>query len=324
MAEQQETSSEGGGLRNIFIPIAKIDEQRREVWGYAALEEPDHSDEIMDYETSKPYWLRWSESAQKRSGGRSLGNVREMHKPLAAGKLIAFQPDDAQKGFWVGSQVVDDAAWRKVQTGVYTGFSVGGSYVKRWQDGAKPRLTRYTANPNEISLVDAPCIKGATFQVVKADGIEEQREFQSGEGEDVLFLDKVDLPESPTPTASIEVPTETVEKIPEQDKTMQISPGDPPDGETLTERHQGIENLEAAASAVALTETVAKVEGAAPEEVKSEAEETEESQEEAAEGEPEAVKKIHVKPRERSLASGQLSRLVKVCRSLPRMVKVVR
>jgi len=291
---------------NVFIPITKIDEQRREVWGYAAIEEPDHSDEIMDYESSKPYWLRWSESAQKRSGGRSLGNVREMHKPLAAGKVIAFQPDDDQKGFWVGSQVVDDGAWRKVQAGVYTGFSVGGKYVKRWPDLKKPRMTRYTADPNEISLVDAPCIKSATFQVVKADGLIEERQFQVGQGEDVLALDKVDFPNAPTASSAIETEGETVEKIPEQDKPMQVSPGDPPDGDTLVERHQGVSDVSNAAEAMALSETrVAKVAGA---------DEETGQQLEADEAEPDSVKKIQVKRRE--------SRLVKVRRPEARMIKV--
>ena len=37
-------------------------------------------------------------------------------------------------------------------------------------------MTRYTANPTEISLVDVPCLPGATFEIVK-NGIVEQRTF---------------------------------------------------------------------------------------------------------------------------------------------------
>ncbi len=66
--------------------------------------------------------------------------------------------------------MVDDAEWAKVIEGVYTGFSQGGAYVKRWKgdDG----VMRYTAEPSEISLVDLPCLPSATFQVLKADGVE--------------------------------------------------------------------------------------------------------------------------------------------------------
>ena len=37
-------------------------------------------------------------------------------------------------------------------------------------------MTRYTADPTEISLVDVPCLPGATFEIVK-DGVVEQRAF---------------------------------------------------------------------------------------------------------------------------------------------------
>lgn len=154
---------------NVFIPIAKVDAARREVWGWAAEEAPDKSGEIMDYDTSKPLFMAWSETIAKNSDGKSLGNVRAMHGNVAAGRLIHFEPHDDVKKFYIGAHVVDDAEWKKVETGVYTGFSVGGSYAKRWQDGA---LKRYTAQPAEISLVDNPCMYGATFEMVKADGME--------------------------------------------------------------------------------------------------------------------------------------------------------
>jgi hypothetical protein len=60
---------------------------------------------------------------------------------------------------------------------VYTGFSQGGRYVKRWAD-PDTGLTRYTAEPHEISLVDLPCVPDATFDVVKG-GMVERRGFAS-------------------------------------------------------------------------------------------------------------------------------------------------
>jgi hypothetical protein len=62
--------------------------------------------------------------------------------------------------------------------GVYTGFSQGGAYERRWTD-AEGR-TRYTAAPNEISLVDLPCLPQATFEMIKADGTSERRRFGKG------------------------------------------------------------------------------------------------------------------------------------------------
>ena len=98
-----------------------------------------------------------------------------MHTPIAAGKLTDIAFDDDAKRITVAAKIVDDDEWRKVQEGVYTGFSQGGRYVKRWPD-ADSGLTRYTAEPHEISLVDLPCVPDATFDVVK-DGMVEKRAF---------------------------------------------------------------------------------------------------------------------------------------------------
>ncbi len=155
---------------SVFIPLQKADIAKREVWGVAAVEQPDQAREIMDYEKSKPHFLAWSERIKKASGGKSLGNVRDSHTVNAIGKVIALEADDAAKAFRVGVKVVDDNAWQKVTEGVFTGFSIGGAYGERWRDGMNKALTRYEAKPSEISLVDVPCIPGATFEVVKADG----------------------------------------------------------------------------------------------------------------------------------------------------------
>lgn len=153
-----------------FVPLSKADEARREVWGIAALEQPDQSGEIMDYEKSKPHFSAWSKRVNKASKGKSLGNVRDSHTTKAVGKVVKLDFDDANKAVRVGVKVVDDNAWQKVSEGVFTGFSIGGAYGERWSDPLNKALTRYVAKPNEISLVDSPCIPGATFEMVKADG----------------------------------------------------------------------------------------------------------------------------------------------------------
>lgn len=161
----------------IFAQLAKIDETRREVWGIATAEVVDKEGEIFDYETSKPYFKSWSDEIAKATDGKSLGNVREMHAPSAVGKLVALDFDDELKQIRVGARIVDELAWEKCTLGVYTGFSIGGSYVKAWKDGD---FTRFTANPVEISVVDNPCVPGAHFTAVKADGTTEVRKLQPG------------------------------------------------------------------------------------------------------------------------------------------------
>jgi hypothetical protein len=161
-------------MKRIFAQITKVDVEKREVWGRAVAEERDRAGEIFDYESSKPLFDKWSGDIEKATDGKSLGNIRAMHGAVAAGKVIAYQPDDAAKAIDIGTKIVDDAEWQKVEEGVYTGFSIGGKYVKRWKDEGDPTSTRYTADPFEISLVDLPCVPTAQFSMVKMGGAVEQ------------------------------------------------------------------------------------------------------------------------------------------------------
>ncbi len=159
---------------NMFIPFAKLDVEQRMVYGAATAEAEDLAGEICDYASSKPYFQEWSAKFAEASGGKSLGNLRAMHGKIAAGKVTAIDFDDAGKRIMIAAKVVDDDEWRKVEEGVYTGFSQGGKYVRRWPDEASPQLIRFTAQPSEISLVDLPCLPGATFSVVKGQMVEER------------------------------------------------------------------------------------------------------------------------------------------------------
>ena len=225
------------GAGNMFIPITKIDEEKQEVYGWGALEQPDKANEIMDYASSRKHFMDWSDGAQKRSNGLSLGNVREMHQTKAAGKLLSMKADDVNRGFYVAAKIVSKEAWNLVKEGVYTGFSIGGSYLKRWPDPEKAGIMRYTAKPTELSLVDAPCIPGATFQMVKRDTIE-YPVFKGGDGKRMI---KVDWPEDEdlekvdaatpvtTPVAGTGDPVKgnleavvTVAKMPEPNNTLTL------------------------------------------------------------------------------------------------------
>ena len=167
----------------LFIPITKIDVAQRLVYGTIAEEIPDHADEIMDYASAKPMFEAWSQEIAKASRGRSVGNLRAMHGSVAAGKLDQIHFDDDARRIATVAKVVDDAEWKKVLEGVYTGFSMGGRYLQRWPDPENPSLTRYTPQPMEVSLVDHPCIPSATFEVVKADGTIELRKFKRSAAE---------------------------------------------------------------------------------------------------------------------------------------------
>ena len=159
----------------MFIPITKVDKPRRLVYGVATAEAEDRAGEICDYATTKSFYKKWSEEIAESTAGKSFGNLRAMHGLVAAGKVTAITFNDEKKQIEICAKVVDDAEWAKVVEGVYTGFSQGGSYERRWTDD--DGKTRYTAAPNEISLVDLPCLPEATFEMIKADGTTESRRF---------------------------------------------------------------------------------------------------------------------------------------------------
>lgn len=158
----------------IFVPLTKVDIEKRLVYGTLAAEEPDRSREVLDYVSSKPHFQAWSSDIAKATEGKSVGNLRAMHGKVAAGKFTDLQFDDENKRIEAVAKVVDNAEWDKVLEGVYTGFSIGGKYGKTWDDNG---LRHYEAIPAEGSLVDYPCIPSATFKVMKADGSEELRKF---------------------------------------------------------------------------------------------------------------------------------------------------
>lgn len=167
-----------GETLQLFAQLAKVDVAKRQVTGVIADEAVDYAGEIFDYDSSKPLFEKWSGNVAKLSGGKSVGNVRAMHGNIAAGTLAEITFDDVAKTISVVADVVDDNEWNKVLKGVYTGFSIGGAYVKKWADKANKAVKRYTANPNEVSLVDIGCNPNATFSMCKADGMVTEIKFE--------------------------------------------------------------------------------------------------------------------------------------------------
>jgi len=168
---------------NLFIPITKIDEEKRLVYGVVTEESLDKSGEVFDYATSKPFYEAWSGDISKATDGKSVGNLRVMHTDKVAGKLTQLVFDDENKRIECAAKVIDDAEWRMCLEGAYTGFSQGGRYRKRWTD--VDDVTRYTVEPVEVSLVDNPCLSTARFSLVKADGTVEAHEFKNQKDEKV-------------------------------------------------------------------------------------------------------------------------------------------
>lgn len=169
---------------NKFMQLTKVDLAKKRIYGVFTAEVVDKSGEIADYASTKIAIQEWSADIQKVSGGKSLGNIRKMHSKEAVGKVVELNFDDANKAVH-GAVEVDDATLKAAANGVLNGFSIGGSYVKKWADEKIPNATRFTPAIAEISIVDNPCvpdavfsaIKDASFTIVAEDGKEEMKKF---------------------------------------------------------------------------------------------------------------------------------------------------
>jgi phage head maturation protease len=139
----------------IYLPIAKVDAEHREVWGYASTEARDDQGEIVKRDAlvaALGDYMRFA-------------NIREMHQLSAVGVAREAAVDD--RGLYIGARIVDDQAWQKVIEGVYKGYSIGGRVTERDPADYKT-ITGLVLN--EISLVDRPANPEAVFDYWKAAG----------------------------------------------------------------------------------------------------------------------------------------------------------
>jgi phage head maturation protease len=139
----------------IYLPIAKVNSESREVWGYASTEARDDQGEIIKRDAL----------VAALGDYMKFANIREMHQLSAVGVAREAAVDDV--GLYVGARIVDDQAWQKVVEGVYKGYSIGGRVTQRDPADYKT-ITGLVLN--EISLVDRPANPEAVFDYWKASG----------------------------------------------------------------------------------------------------------------------------------------------------------
>lgn len=150
-------STEGDTLR-MGMDISKVDKKGRMVYGWATLDNVDHSGDVITAEASKDAFAR------------SRFNLREMHKKdSAVGRVVSFKEDtfrapdgNEYRGIFVKAYISKGAedTWQKVLDKTLNGFSIGGEIVDAEEifqkdSGKKGKLIK-KYNLNELSLVDNP------------------------------------------------------------------------------------------------------------------------------------------------------------------------
>ena len=179
-----------------FFPLVKIDETTHRVSGMSTAETPDSEGEICDYPSSVQSYTKWAQSAMEstQAAGQDLsfGNIRLQHELTVAGKVSSFPRfDDEKRQVWLDTEPRTEQIFKDLRRGFYRGFSQGGDYAwRRCNDCGtdipsgrkcskcqKTVLVRYAPIITEVSYVDNPCLKVATFSLVKTDGATEDVAF---------------------------------------------------------------------------------------------------------------------------------------------------
>lgn len=174
-----------GNRLHISVPFAKVDKENRTVSGFASMDNIDRHGDIVTAEASR------------KAFDRFRGNLREMHQPVAVGKVMSFKQEDffdkesgkTYKGVFVTTYISKGAqdTWEKVLDGTLTGFSIGGNIIDATDEFSKESdkkvrkindyelfelsLVDNPANPlaNIFSIqkgVDGPIFKGAATDIV--------------------------------------------------------------------------------------------------------------------------------------------------------------
>lgn len=147
-----------GDSITLSVPFTKVNRETRTVSGFATLDNVDQTGDVVTSEAS----------IKAFEGFR--GNIREMHTPMAVGKMLSFKPetyyDPVTKSFYNGIYVdvyVSKGAndtWEKCLDGTLTGFSIGGKILEQDREVNKStgETVRFIKNYElmELSIVDSP------------------------------------------------------------------------------------------------------------------------------------------------------------------------
>lgn len=128
--------------------VRKVDEEKRLVFGWASVsvtvdgqEVVDLQEDMIDPETLEEAAYKFAEFY--RDGG-------EMHERTGVAVMVESVVLTAEKqlaigipagtlpvGWWLGFRVTDDDVWKKVKSGEYNMFSIGGKAIREELDGGR-------------------------------------------------------------------------------------------------------------------------------------------------------------------------------------------
>lgn len=178
------------------MPIAKVDKEKRIVSGFATLDNVDKQGDIVPADASIKAFERFR------------GNIREMHQPIAVGKIVSFKSDkyfnnEDEKfysGVYVSAYISKGAqdTWEKVLDGTLSGFSIGGA-INDSEDVYDEKVDKSIRvikdyDLTELSLVDNPANQFANILSIQKNSLTNTNDIiVKMELENVYWCDKDDL-----------------------------------------------------------------------------------------------------------------------------------
>jgi len=150
--------SSNGNVINLSVPFTKVNREKRTVSGFATLDNLDQTGDVVTQEAS----MKAFESFR--------GNLREMHQPMAVGKVASFRPEtyydpntkEFYNGVYVDAYISKGAqdTWEKILDGTLQGFSIGGKIIDSDTEVNKStgQSVRFIKDYSlvELSIVDSP------------------------------------------------------------------------------------------------------------------------------------------------------------------------
>jgi len=164
--------SEGDNVR-LSMPFSKVDQERRIVSGFATLDNIDKQSDVV------------TTDASLKAFSKFRGNIREMHQPMAVGKMVNFKEDkyfdpETKKfynGVFVSAYVSKgaQATWEKVLDGTLSGFSIGGK-MNKWDDGYDEKMDAAIRIIKDYDLVELSLVDNPANQFANVISIEKNQD----------------------------------------------------------------------------------------------------------------------------------------------------
>lgn len=188
----------------VSMPMSKVDKENRLVSGWASLDNIDlQKDRVLA-------------EASEKAFGRFRGNIREMHQPIAVGRMVSYRPDtyydEKTQKFYNGIFATvyvskgAESTWEKVLDGTLSAFSIKGPIIESEMEfskdaGGPVRIVK-DYDLEELSLVDSGGNQYANVvSIMKVNGeTQVTGMIVDTKSENVFYCDKHESPVAKTST----------------------------------------------------------------------------------------------------------------------------